>query len=64
MHGHLLKLLRLNGSSNPLNGHRVIGGQIDLSVHPEWGVTVTVREVRTNLVGRRYIIALLQMTHQ
>ena len=64
MHRHLLQLLGLNGGSDPLNGHRVVGGQIDLSVHPERGVTVSVREVCTNLVGRRYIIALLQVTHQ
>ena len=64
VHGHLQYLLRLNWSSDPLNGYRVICGQINLSMHPEWGVAVTVREVCINLVGRRYIIALLQMTHQ
>ena len=64
MHGHLLQLLRFNRGSDPLYGHRVVGCQIDLSVHPERGVTVSVREVCTNLVGRRYIIALLQVTHQ
>lgn len=64
VHWHLLQLLGLNRGSDPLNGHRVVGGQIDLSVHPERGVTVSVREVCTNLVGRRYIIAFLQVTHQ
>lgn len=45
MHGHLLQLLGLNGRSDPLNRYRVVDGQIDLSVHPERGVTVSVREV-------------------
>lgn len=38
--------------------------QVDLSMNAKRRVTMTIPKICTNLVGRRYIIVFLQMTHK